>query len=75
MYGCRETDFIGNYDGKIAVVFRGACKFEEKIYNAAMKNATGIVVINNNPEGVIMMSMGGNSTFILRSYYPRLIST
>ena len=67
MYGCRETDFFnGNYDGKIAVLFRGVCKFEKKIYNAAMNNATGVVVINNNLEDPIMMSIGGKSTFILR---------
>jgi len=59
VYGCRETDFKGDYQGKIAVLFRGACKFEKKIENAALKNATGVVVINNNPEGVITMSIGG----------------
>ena len=47
MYGCRETDFKGDYEGKIAVLFRGACKFEKKIENAALKNATGVVVIND----------------------------
>ena len=60
MYGCRETDFKGDYAGKIAVLYRGVCKIEQKIENAALKNATGVVVINNNPEGVITMSIGGN---------------
>ena len=70
MYGCRETDFKGNYEGKIAVLFRGACKFEKKIENAALKNATGVVVINNNPEGVITMSIGGNlNSFVNLKYY------
>jgi len=63
VYGCRETDFKGDYEGKIAVLFRGACKFEKKIHNAAMKNATGVVVINNNPEGVITMSIGDSSKY------------
>ena len=70
MYGCRETDFKGDYAGKIAVLFRGACKFEKKIENAALKNATGVVVINNNPEGVITMSIGGNiNAFVNLKYY------
>ena len=70
MYGCRETDFKGDYAGKIAVLFRGACKFEKKIENAALKNATGVVVINNNPEGVITMSIGGNiNSFLSLKYY------
>ena len=60
VYGCRETDFKGDYAGKIAVLFRGVCEIEKKIENAALKNATGVVVINNNPEGVITMSIGGN---------------
>ena len=60
VYGCRETDFKGDYADKIAVLFRGVCKIEKKIENAALKNATGVVVINDNPEGVITMSIGGN---------------
>ena len=61
MYGCRETDFKGDYKGKIAVIFRGACKFDRKIHNAALKNAAAVVVINNNPEGLLTMSIGGNA--------------
>ena len=59
VYGCRESDFKGDYKGKIAVLFRGACKFEIKVKNAVAANASAIVVINNNPEGVITMSIGG----------------
>ena len=59
VYGCRLSDFQGDFNGRIAVLFRGACKFEEKVKNAAKVNASAIVVINNNPEGVITMSIGG----------------
>ena len=39
-------------------MIRGACKFEVKIENAVHANASAVVVINNNPEGVITMSIG-----------------
>ena len=34
IYGCRKSDFMGDYQKKIAVLFRGACSFETKIHNA-----------------------------------------
>ena len=64
VYGCRESDFEGDYAGKIAVILRGACKFEKKIHNAAMKDAIGVVVINTNPEGTFTMSIGGQNFVI-----------
>ena len=59
VYGCRLSDFEGDYTDKVAVLFRGACKFEVKILNAVRANVSAVVVINNNPEGVITMSIGG----------------
>ena len=32
-----------------------------KIHNAALKNAVAVVVINNNPEGLLTMSLGGSA--------------
>ena len=37
------------------------CKFEDKITNANKANAAGVIVINNNPTGVITMSIGGKT--------------
>ena len=67
MYGWGETDFKGDYEGKIAVLFRGACKFEKKIHNAALKNVAAVVVINNNPEGLLTMSIGGTAYYLTYS--------
>ena len=39
--------------------FQGKCKFEEKIKNAAVAGAEGVIVVNNQPNGVITMSIGG----------------
>ena len=58
LYGCRKSDFIGNYTNKIAVVFRGNCEFETKAHNALNANASAVVVINTNLEGVFTMSLG-----------------
>ena len=39
--------------------FSGKCKFEEKIKNAAVAGAKGVIVVNNQPDGVVTMSIGG----------------
>ena len=43
--------------------FIGKCKFEQKIKNAAEVGAKGVIVVNNQPDGVITMSIGGNELF------------
>ena len=58
-YGCRDYDFDGDYKNKIAVLFRGVCEFEIKVQNALNAKASAVIVINNNPEGVIPISLGG----------------
>ena len=40
-------------------MYRGKCKFEDKVQNAAFNGAVGIVVVNDQPEEVITMSIGG----------------
>ena len=49
---------MGDYENKIALLFRGACKFETKVQNALNAKASALIVINNNPEGVITMRLG-----------------
>ncbi|MBA8889877.1 subtilisin family serine protease [Dokdonella fugitiva] len=50
----------GFFTGKIALISRGTCTFEEKINNAAAAGAD-VAVIYNNAAGVINMSVGGAS--------------
>jgi len=42
----------------VAFLYRGICKFEEKVILAAEAGAAVVVIVNNNPEGVITMSIG-----------------
>ena len=42
----------------MAFLYRGICKFEEKVILAAEAGAAVVVIVNNNPEGVITMSIG-----------------
>ncbi|CAG5098464.1 Oidioi.mRNA.OKI2018_I69.XSR.g15690.t1.cds [Oikopleura dioica] len=59
IYGCKEEDYgSSNFTGKVAFLYRGICKFEEKVTLAAEAGAEVVVIVNNNPEGVITMSIG-----------------
>jgi len=63
IYGCNFSDFAdSDFDGKFALIYRGKCKFEEKIINAANNSAKGVVIVNNQQDGVITMSIGGKYT-------------
>ena len=54
-YG-REEDFDGlDLIGKIALVKRGEILFAEKIYNAYMAGAEGILIYNNDNSDIIVM--------------------
>ena len=39
--------------------FSGKCEFEKKIKNAAVAGAEGVIVVNNQPDGVQTMYIGG----------------
>ena len=45
--GC--TTLTNNVAGKIVVLTRGTCSFEEKAYNAAQAGASGVIICNNEP--------------------------
>ena len=47
-----------NFDGKIALIDRGTCFFEDKIRRAEQAGAIAAIVINNVDEPII--TMGGN---------------
>ncbi len=46
--------------GKIALIQRGACRFDEKVSTAQVQGAVGVIVFNDAREDVI--TMGGNTT-------------
>ncbi|MEM9885268.1 MAG: PA domain-containing protein [Bacteroidota bacterium] len=47
-------------EGRIALIDRGSCRFDEKFTNAANAGAIAVVIINNQP-GAGAMGMGGAS--------------
>ncbi|MCX7553754.1 M36 family metallopeptidase [Marinicella sp. S1101] len=59
------TALSGFTAGRIALVDRGACEFGLKALNAENAGAIGVVVVNNDGDGVISMgggAQGGNVT-------------
>ncbi|MGE0561753.1 MAG: PA domain-containing protein [Flavobacteriales bacterium] len=55
--GC---DTLGNLaqdlSGKVAVVYRGACNFSLKAYNAQKRGAIGVIIINHTGDPIFMGS-------------------
>ena len=57
--GCEAIS--GAVGGKIALVDRGTCPFEDKVMNAQAAGAIGVIVANNQPTGIFaMVSSGAN---------------
>ena len=50
--GCAPSDFTGFVAGRIALVQRGTCTFDQKIQNAQAAGASGVIIFNegNTPE-------------------------
>ena len=48
--GCLATDFPGAA-GKIVLIQRGTCTFEQKAQNAAAAGAVGVVIFNEGQPG------------------------
>ena len=57
--GC-ETPFVNAMDvkDKIAVIDRGNCFYELKVYNAQVNGAKGVVIVNNVPGAPVGMAAG-----------------
>ncbi|RII11970.1 Aminopeptidase S [Streptomyces sp. YIM 130001] len=56
--GCQAEDYAaGDYDGRIALIQRGACSFAEKQNAAAEAGAVGAVIYNNE-EGALSGTIG-----------------
>ena len=64
IFGCNASDFSeGDFEGKIALVSRGFCLFEEKINNTAAAGGVGILVFNN-VEGLVTMAINSMIIYI-----------
>ncbi|MFN3530054.1 MAG: GEVED domain-containing protein [Bacteroidia bacterium] len=48
----------GSLAGKIAVLYRGACEFGTKAYNAQQAGALGVIIVNNQPGAPINLGGG-----------------
>jgi Zn-dependent metalloprotease len=63
--GCEPlVDFT---PGAIALVDRGECLFVDKVGNAQRAGAVGVIVVNNDGDGLI--NMGGEGTFVIPSVF------
>lgn len=45
--------------GKVALIDRGTCYFEQKVYNAQLAGAVGVVIVDNVPEAPFDMGAVG----------------
>jgi PA domain/LVIVD repeat len=65
--------YLADPAGKIALIERGLCRFDNKIARAQMAGAIGAIVYNNAANGETPVLMGGNSPVVLGS--PDVIGT
>jgi len=49
--GCAAADFIGFLPGRIALVQRGTCTFEDKAANAQAAGASAVIIFNEGQPG------------------------
>jgi hypothetical protein len=65
--------YLANPAGKIALIERGLCRFDNKIARAQLAGAIGAIVYNNAANGETPVLMGGDSPVLLGS--PDVIGT
>ncbi len=65
--------YLANPAGKIALIERGVCRFDNKVARAQLAGAIGAIVYNNAANGETPFLMGGNSPVVLGS--PDVIGT
>jgi len=58
--GCLGTAANNDVDGKIAILYRGACEFGTKALNAENAGAIACVIINNVPGAPVGMAPGAD---------------
>ena len=67
--GCEATDFDGgDYDGKIAIIRRGACTFQLKSTNAADAGAVAVIIANSATGSDMLNSTLGESVSVPVGY-------
>ncbi len=60
--GCPGVDtYPASPSGKIALIERGLCRFDNKVAMAQQAGATGVIVYNSAAGGEALIVMGGNS--------------
>lgn len=57
---CVGDPLLGDPTGKVALVVRGVCRFDEKIGNAVAAGAIAAIVYNNAANGDATLTMGGD---------------
>lgn len=55
---CCDNSVMNNVNGKIAVVYRGACEFGSKAWYAEQAGAVAVVIVNNVSGNLINMLAG-----------------
>ncbi len=64
--GCPGVDtYPANPSGKIALIERGLCRFDNKVAMAQQAGATGVIVYNSSAGGEALIGMGGNNPVTL----------
>ncbi|MGH3130552.1 MAG: PA domain-containing protein [Gaiellaceae bacterium] len=63
--GSAEDPYLADPAGKIALIERGACRFDNKIGRAQLAGATGVIVFNNAAGGEVLVLMGGEDPVTL----------
>jgi Zn-dependent M28 family amino/carboxypeptidase len=59
--GCASTDFVG-MAGKVALIQRGTCTFQQKVDNATAAGAVGVIIFNEGNPGRTAAFSGGLSS-------------
>jgi hypothetical protein len=57
---CIGDPLLGDPAGKVALIVRGVCRFDEKIGNAILAGAIAAVVYNDAARGDALVRMGGD---------------
>jgi hypothetical protein len=68
-----EDPYLADPAGKIALIERGVCRFDNKVARAQLAGAIGAIVYNNEANGETPFLMGGDNPVVLGS--PDVIGT
>jgi hypothetical protein len=60
-----EDTYLADPTGKIALIERGACRFDYKVAQAQLKGAAAAIVFNSAAGGEALVVMGGNNPVVL----------